>query len=506
MAFDRKKGEVQLELDEIQGDIIVGLQKDFEAFLNFRITKAAPFKRFLKDIVPDITTARKAKEREFLIAAQKAAGQHTRLSIIGLNVGFTFEGLKALGVPNLSSIIDVSFRNGLAAASAGLGDPTAGEGSPAQWKVGGDAALHGILIVTGPNEAQVAAKVAALKVKAGTAWVISFEGDGKTRDLDRGHEHFGFLDGVSQPAVRGQIDRAFPGHTFLDPSRNPNNPGQGLPGADLHWPGEFLFGYPTQKVDDIDAPGPIADGGLPWMKNGSFMVFRRLKQFVPEFESFVATTAAAKGMDPQLLGARMVGRWKSGSPVSLSPLQDNPAQGADELQNNDFEFGDDGAARRCPYSAHIRKSYPRNDITPAGSGLPTEFEQRDASEADTQTHRIMRRGIPFGEEVDDTEAEQSKTLNDRGLMFVCYQTSLTRQFEFILKAWVNNPNFAKPSIGFDPILGAAGGAARDFVGASVNYPTGPDGPPTILMADFIIPTGGGYFLMPSIKAIRTVLS
>lgn len=507
MAFDRSKGEVQLQMNDIQGDILVGLQKDVETFIAFQIVNPKTFKAFLKDFLPEITTAQKAKEREFLIEAQKAAHQRMRLNIIGVNIGFTFEGLGALGIPNLASIKDASFRNGLFNASPSLGDPTTGEGAPAQWKVGNDALLHGLLIVTGPDHTQVQIKVAAIKAKARATWKILFEEEGKTRTVHRGHEHFGFLDGVSQPAVRGQIDHFFPQHKFLNPSLNPNDPGQGLPGADLHWPGEFVFGYPKQRDDDIDEPSPTpADGGLPWMKNGSYMVFRRLKQLVPEFESFVDDTAVSKDMDPQLLAARMVGRWKSGAPISLSPSQDNSAQGADEMLNNDFEFADDSAARRCPFSAHIRKSYPRNDITPAGAGKPTAAEQREASEADTQTHRIMRRGIPFGDEVTDLESQRKATLQDRGLMFVCYQTSIVNQFEFIIQNWVNNPNFASAGVGPDPILGQASGAPRKFLGATMNFPTGPVGPTTDIPSEFIIPTGGGYFFFPSITAIAKVLT
>ena len=507
MAFDRFLGETQLDLDQIQGDVLVGLQKDFEVFLGFHIALVPPFKAALKKLAPEITTARKVYERELLLRLKKEAHSPIKFNFIGVNIGFTFDGLSLLGVANPQNIKDKSFKAGLVAQSPTLGDPPAGPGSPATWTIGKDATLHGLVIVTGPDQASVNAKVAELALNFGAAWTLTKE-FGMTRKVRRGHEHFGYLDGVSQPAVRGQIDHLFPSETFLNPSLNPDNPGQGLPGADLHWPGEFVFGYPQQMRTDIDTPGPVADGGLPWMKNGSLMVFRKLKQFVPEFDSTVDAAAKSLNMDAALLGARMVGRWKSGAPVSLSPLQDNSAQGGDELLNNDFEFGDDSdPPRRCPFSAHIRKSYPRNDITPAATGS-TDFEERESSEADTQTHRIMRRGIPFGEELSDPEQKQRKTLKDRGLMFVCYQTSIERQFEFIIQNWVNNRGFPAANTGEDPILGQHVGAnrARLFTGATVNYPTGPVGPTTSLPADFIVPAAGGYLFVPSISALQTVLS
>jgi hypothetical protein len=36
--------------------------------------------------------------------------------------------------------------------------------------------------------------------------------------------------------------------------------------------------------------------------------------------------------------------------------------------------------RRCPFAAHIRKAYPRDDITPAGDRKKTEFEKRKISD------------------------------------------------------------------------------------------------------------------------------
>src|SRR5580704_5236717 len=136
----------------------------------------------------------------------------------------------------------------------------------------------------------------------------------------------------SQPGINGLTD-PFPGQEMVDP-------------------GLFVLGYPGGGAD----PLPV-----PWMKNGSYMVFRQLQQLVPEFEAFVLTAANALGMDPVLLGARLVGRWKSGAPLALTPIQDDLAMAANPEQNNNFDFSDDQAQRRCPFGAHIRKTNPRSD-------------------------------------------------------------------------------------------------------------------------------------------------
>jgi hypothetical protein len=110
----------------------------------------------------------------------------------------------------------------------------------------------------------------------------------------------------------------------------------------------------------------------------------------------------------------------------------------------------------------------------------------------------MRRGIPFGPEVDPGENDEETSQHSRGLMFVCYQISIENQFEFITRNWINNPNFAIPNAGFDPILGQAEGVNRQriFTGGPPNAPSGQP-PEVTLETDFIRPTGGGYVFMPS---------
>src|SRR3954447_10377646 len=156
MAYNRANGEDVLALDQIQGDVLVGLQKDFERFVGFSILDVGEFKKFLMALVPLLTTAQKALEREFTIALQKSSGIKEIFNFTGINIGFTFNGLNVLGVPNINNISDGPFKAGLATQSPSLGDPISGEGSPDQWLIGAPGqALHGLVVITGPTEISV---------------------------------------------------------------------------------------------------------------------------------------------------------------------------------------------------------------------------------------------------------------------------------------------------------------------------------------------------------------
>jgi deferrochelatase/peroxidase EfeB len=127
----------------------------------------------------------------------------------------------------------------------------------------------------------------------------------------KGHEHFGFADGVSQPGIRGRISEGSP----LTPS-NSQDENQGAPGQDLLWPGEFVFGFPGQNPDapEFFVKGPDKQPPIPFMQHGSFLVFRRLRQRVPEFHAAVKSVshdigAGFDAADPDLLASQMVGRW-----------------------------------------------------------------------------------------------------------------------------------------------------------------------------------------------------
>ena len=157
------------------------------------------------------------------------------------------------------------------------------------------------------------------------------------------------------------------------------------------WPGEFLIGQPAQAGPGkpTNAPGPIAPGGPSWAKNGSFLVFRRLRQDVAGWRDFVQSTAQSTGLSNDLTAAKLVGRYESGAPLELTgdlskdPGYANPSLLADANVNN-FKYSTDRDGIVVPLAAHIRKTNPRNGATDSGS-FP-----------DTLRRRIIRRGIPFG--------------------------------------------------------------------------------------------------------------
>jgi Dyp-type peroxidase family len=476
-----------LDLGEIQGDVFAFLQKDFESFVFFKIVDSDSVKELVKRyVVGRITTARGAYQRELMIEHRKEAGQKALDEFVSLNIGFTKDGLSQLtGAQRLK--LDPAFERGAAdqRTTEILNDPPR-----RTWleKFVSDR-IDGVFLVTGRYRSSVTSQSAELIRLFGNSVQVVYSEIGNTRPgAERGHEHFGFLDGISQPGIRG----------LTRPSKPIYRPNQGLPGQDQIWPGEFVFGYPGQDPSDPVKAGPPPPMAAPWLRNGSYMVFRRLEQKVPEFRRFVVEQAMRLGMDGELLAARIVGRWKSGAPLELAPLHDNPALGADPKRNNDFGFVDDHFQRRCPYAAHIRKVSPRDDVTLA----------------EAQRHRIIRASIPFGPEVAPGE---TKTRQSRGLMFVCYQTSIERQFEFIQQSYANNPDFVggkeRPGSGrvvapgYDPIIGqASGNGAREMDEPYPNYPAGSRRTTLTIPDQFVVLTAAAYFFMPSITALRTVLT
>ena len=359
-------------------------------------------------------------------------------------------------------------------------------------------------MLTGATHAEVVDIISLrLAPATGNGWTTLHQEVGQVRpDPVKGHEHFGYADGVSQPGVRGRIGTEVP----LTPTSGPDET-QGAPGQDLLWPGEFVFGYPRQDPTSFEVKGPDKVPPIPFMKDGAFLVFRRLAQLVPEFNASLKQAAASISGDSdkatrELLGAQMVGRWKSGAPIVKAPLADDSKWAEGTPGANDFEFGQDRMGLKCPWAAHIRKVYPRDDVR-HDTNSPDKATVRRAK-ALTQTHRMLRRGITFGPELTEEEALKQQSAggaNTRGLLFKCYVTSIEQQFEFVQQQWSNAGDFSQPASGIDPIIGQSAADLRPFLGAAP-FSQDPAKKPQLNLKSFVHFEGGEYFFAPSISAMR----
>lgn len=430
--------EPVLNLAAIQGDILLGHAKKAEALVFLTIQDPAAFARFLQEL--HVTSCADVFRPDPGTAGATAAATGLPPPNPRFGVALSMTGLRKLGRdPGTGGLLEPLEATMAGRAVAVLNDP-----DPATWAFGGPGEdVDGVVVITGAERSDVDAALGGRFAQPG-ADGYSVVGDVVTGEVRpgsaEGHEHFDFLDGVSQPGIRGCVDAA----QTTPLTRNADNaePDQGLAGQDLLWPGEFVFGYATQVAGpDFREKGDPVELPQTWMADGSFLVVRRLTQLVPEMHDGVAAQTPA-GQSAAQLEAQLVGRWPNGAAVVDHPDADDPDLGTDPARNNDFEFDSDRKGLTCPWGAHIRKAYPRNDVP--FNLTPSEEEE---GEAFTQTHRMLRRGIQFGPELTAEETASRRTSEERGLLFKCYVTDIADQFEFVQQAWCNEEQFAHPDAG-----------------------------------------------------------
>jgi Dyp-type peroxidase family len=501
-----------LDLDQIQGNILAPFNKEHQSFIFVRLSDDQTQARaWLAELLPDIATTTEvaAFNRLFKeINARRGSrlhGERGTVESTWVCVAFTAAGLSRLG--QAVDEFPEAFRAGMAARADQTGD-SFGANAPSGWVFGQTGALDGVVIVAADSAEDLDREVAREhRMLARHGATVVFEQRGQARTDLPGHEHFGFKDGISQPGVRGFTETD-------DPTFN-----QGQPGQDLIWPGEFVLGYPKQRPappgpepdygqavkprpTELDPePGDPSFMGPSWANDGSYLVVRRLRQDVPAFIAAIGQLAAEQTLasNAEKIGAKLVGRYESGAPLEVvasvdseaETLAGDPSRIHPELladaHINDFEFApDDADGHVVPLAAHIRKAYPRNEATIGGG------------EADTQTHRLLRRGIAFGAPYKrgaaaDSPHGEGDYPHDRGLVFACYQADIGNQFEVVQAQWANRDDFPEQGAGQDPIISQSA-EPRSF--------TLPGGQPaTLELAQFVTTTGGEYFFQPSIAAL-----
>jgi len=372
-----------------------------------------------------------------------------------VSVSLSFEGLKALGVPQDSlDSFSPEFQQGMAARASELGD--IGESSPENWeKPLGTKDVHVVLTALSPNQQKLELVLDRARKAYQELHGIKAIWRQDCFASETGTEPFGFRDGISHPAVEGS----------------------GIPGTNPKEPplkaGEFVLGYIDETGRFPAIPKPDVLG-----RNGTYVVFRKLYQRVATFRKYLKANSSSPE-DEQLLAAKMMGRWRSGAPLALSPDHDDPKLGADPTRNNNFLFQDnDPKGFHTPSGSHIRRMNPRDTL-----GDTTKVN----------LHRMIRRGTNYGPPLPDGVLDDDGA--DRGLMFVFIGAHLRRQFEFVQSEWVNNGIFIGAGEDKDPIAGANYGEGRFVI------PRKPVRRSFYNLPQFVVTRGGEYCFMPSISAL-----
>ncbi|CAE6487703.1 unnamed protein product [Rhizoctonia solani] len=402
-----------------------------------RLVAHSKFKKALANL--KVTTTTDVIEARTTIQQKKSQQPDGLIPLAFLNIAFSKKGLDALAITD--NLGDQPFAQGQLEDAQDLGDDgvTEADGFHPNWETAFKHRVDSVFVVAGESWGSINDKILEVMMAFTSAFRIVYRLKGSVRPGNqKGHEHFGWEDGISNPAVEG-IGKPFPGQRVVPP-------------------GVILCGKANDSVPNRPE----------WALEGSFLAFRQLEQLVPEFDKFlvdnpIVLPGLTREQGSELLGARLVGRWKSGAPIELSPTHDDPELAKDPQRNNDFVYpqdkGDEGQIK-CPYASHIRKTNPRNDL---------DFLDKNPEKLvhAVQASSIIRAGIPYGPEVTLGEKLEHHTEFPRGLAFVSYQSSLSKGFQFIQKRWANAPNFPPNKnieAGFDPIVGQKNGQTRETLG------------------------------------------
>ncbi|MGO9604397.1 MAG: Dyp-type peroxidase [Candidatus Binataceae bacterium] len=460
----REETPERVNREDIQGIVASGYDHlDYSRFVFLEIKDPDATRKWLASIVPKITNA--------LHPGDNKPG-------VSLNLAFSFKGLEKLVPDRLQEEeFPHEFIRGMNTDQANriLGDQD--ESDPKHWEYGAQdqPELHVLVMLYGTTDKKLQSLhdtvFGSREFSDGLRTIA--QQDSVIRPDDE-TEPFGFRDGISQPPIQGLLGRR-------KQTEDPINTG------------EFVLGYQNEldlltqipSIDNwADPCGHLADHpAYPGKRrafglNGTYLVFRKLVQRVDEFKNYINNSAA----DPderELIAAKMVGRWRSGAPLVLSP--DSP--GCEP--RNDFLFMEtdpDGVA--CPIGSHIRRANPRDslDMPPSRSILIARH------------HRLIRRARKFSLPPKDLTKNNPKY--EQGLFFIVLNADLRRQYEFVQQLWINDPSFNGLDKDRDPLVGDNSSGGKFTIQAK------PINSHLVGLPQFVVMRGGGYFFVPGIRAVR----
>jgi Dyp-type peroxidase family len=374
-----------------------------------------------------------------------------------VNLALTFEGLRALGVPQASlDSFAPEFQQGMAARASMLGDT--GESSPVHWEEPlGTPDVHVVFAAIAPDTQRLAPALDRALAAVDEIQGVEMIWRQDCHVLPTVREAFGFRDNISHPAIEGS---GIPG---TNPKELPFKAG------------EFLFGH----LDELGTLPPMPEPDVLG-RNGTYVAIRKLHQRVAAFRQFLKASSTSPE-EEEMLAAKMMGRWRSGAPLARCPAQDDPDLGADPARNNDFLFHeDDPKGMKTPPGCHIRRANPRDALQDGGPMV--------------RIHRMIRRGTSYGPPLPEGALEDDGI--DRGFMFLFIGAHLRRQFEFVQSLWMDDGEFIGAPAEKDPIVGA-----REQPG-EFTIPRWPVRRRLQGLPRFVVTRGGEYGFMPGLRALE----
>jgi len=477
-----------LDLGDIQGFILRGYRMPLVRHFLLTVAVPAEARKLLGRLVsgdesdaPQITTA-----EDWHVGFAPGPGDNPsdvprHKPDYCLNVGITWPGLIALEVKNRVPTISFASFGAFVAGAAGraglVGDT--GASAPQNWidvfKTDAGHVMVTLHALSPEAMTTYSDRLSALFAEGnafreiwrteGMAWTETV--DGKPTFCAK--VPFGYTDGISMTTIRGGPERYTPDH------QQPCEP--------------WLFVL-RDEAENYFVPQP-RELGL----NGSFAVFKMIMTDVVGFENYLQSNKDK--IDPELLAAKICGRWRNGVPLALSPDTDSPPGGMTAEQMNDYEYvnadgSGDPKGLRCPVGAHMRRVNPRGQPV-TGQGEPG---------GSNNTHRLIRRGMPYGPTYDPTQPYDGI---ERGLLGYFINSSIENQYEFVLGHWVNDSEFAgavrlNPK-SKDPMIGTQDASESIFVIPQAN------GVPSIKItgfSSFVATKAAAYCFLPSVTAIQFI--
>lgn len=412
-------------------------------FLTFRQPSAA--RAWLRAITEKVTTS--------------AAVRSGRLDIRWVTVALSWNGLRALGLDDHSlASFPEEFRQGMAARAEVLG--LTGANDPTHWR--GELAsadLHAILILFArdvPERERCRLEHEKFLSQSPGVEVLSSLDLEAIPPFTHAHEHFGYRDRLSQPVIEGAGEEPIPGS-----------------GPAIK-PGEFFLGYRDEEGSGAELPQPET-----LSRNGSYLAYLMIEEHVGAFRDFLQQHGETHD-EQELVAAKLMGRWRSGAPLVLTPLKDDPELAGDPQRTNDFDYGKmDPHGYGCPLGAHIRRMNPRDTA------------------ANMNRRKMIRRGGTYGPPLPEGAPEDGR---ERGIAAFVGCASLVRQFEFAMNVWANDPSFHELGNERDPMFGTQDGTF------DMTIPKRPIRKKIKGLPAFTTIRGGAYFFLPGIKALRYLTS